>query len=91
MCVTSIGMFGGGGGFGIAVPPVHNFSVVIGGIAERPAIVDGEVVAREHLQLTLSFNHAIVDGAPAVRSAKELRELIESASLLDEPTTRSGR
>ena len=85
VCVTSVGMFGGGGGFGIAVPTAYNFTVVVGGIAERPAFVDGEVVAREVVHLTLSFNHAIVDGAPAARASRDLRELIESASLLDNP------
>lgn len=27
VCVTSVGMFGGGGGFGISVPTVHNLSI----------------------------------------------------------------
>jgi pyruvate/2-oxoglutarate dehydrogenase complex dihydrolipoamide acyltransferase (E2) component len=35
------------------------------------------------LSLTLSFDHDIVDGAPAARFAKDFKELLESAALLE--------
>jgi pyruvate/2-oxoglutarate dehydrogenase complex dihydrolipoamide acyltransferase (E2) component len=41
------------------------------------------VVPREFVDLTLSFDHDVVDGAPAARFAARLRELLESASVLD--------
>jgi pyruvate/2-oxoglutarate dehydrogenase complex dihydrolipoamide acyltransferase (E2) component len=80
--VTSIGMFGAGGGWGIPFQ-VHTLNVVIGGIVERAVFVDGSVVPREFVDLTLSFDHDVVDGAPAARFAARLRELLESASVLD--------
>jgi pyruvate/2-oxoglutarate dehydrogenase complex dihydrolipoamide acyltransferase (E2) component len=79
--ITSIGMFGVGGGWGIPFQ-VHSLNVVIGGIVERPAFVDDEVVPREFLDLTLSFDHDVVDGAPAARFTARLRELIGSAAVL---------
>ena len=75
--VTSVGMFsGGGGGFAVGPPDIHNLMITVGGIAHR----DG----REWLSVTCSFNHDVVDGAPATRFARRLKDLVESASLLDE-------
>jgi pyruvate dehydrogenase E2 component (dihydrolipoamide acetyltransferase) len=37
-------------------------------------------VARATLPLTLSFDHAVVDGAPAARFTETLRTLVESAA-----------
>ena len=39
---------------------------------------EGDLEAHEHLCLTLSFDHDIVDGAPAARFAQHLKELLES-------------
>ncbi len=75
--VTSVGMFGKGGAWwGI---PNANFAltVTLGGIAEKPGVVDGSIEIREYLCLTLSFDHAIVDGAPAARFGQQFKELIE--------------
>lgn len=41
--------------------------------------MDGRIEIREYLSLTLSFNHDVIDGAPAARFAQRLKELIESA------------
>ena len=81
--VSSIGMFGAGGGWGLPFQ-VHTLNVLVGGIVERPAIVDGQLVSRELVDLTLSFDHDVVDGAPAARFTAKLRELIESADGLVE-------
>jgi pyruvate/2-oxoglutarate dehydrogenase complex dihydrolipoamide acyltransferase (E2) component len=45
---------------------------------------DGQVEVREYLNLTLSFDHDIVDGAPAARFTMKLIELIELATVLEE-------
>jgi pyruvate/2-oxoglutarate dehydrogenase complex dihydrolipoamide acyltransferase (E2) component len=75
--VTSIGMFGNRGGWGIGLPNLHTLSMVIGGIAERPALVDGKVEVHEYLSVTLNFDHDLIDGAPAARFAQQLMDLIE--------------
>lgn len=74
--VTSIGMFGGGAGWGIGLG-AHTLGVAIGGIDEKPVVVDDAIEIREVVSLTLSFDHDIVDGAPAARFAKRLKEKIE--------------
>jgi pyruvate/2-oxoglutarate dehydrogenase complex dihydrolipoamide acyltransferase (E2) component len=80
--VTSVGMFGGGGGFGIGFPTPIALGLVVGGVSPRPRAVDGEVEIRDVLDLTVSVDHNVVDGAPAARFAADLRRLIESAELL---------
>ena len=76
VAITAVGMFGKGGGWGIPVAE-HTLMITLGGIAEKPAVVDGTIAIREYLSLTLSVNHDIVDGAPAARFAQRLKELIE--------------
>lgn len=39
----------------------------IGAVTERPAVVDGALVAARMLTCVLSFDHRFVDGAPAGR------------------------
>jgi hypothetical protein len=79
--VTSVGMFGMGGGWAVGIVPLHTLALTVGGIAVRPGLVDGRFEPREVLSLTVSFDHDIVDGAPAARFAKRLRELVEGADL----------
>jgi len=42
--------------------------------------VDDKIEIREYLNVTISFDHDIVDGAPAARFTQRLKELIESGS-----------
>ena len=81
--VTAVGMFGEGGGWGIPIP-LHTLNLTLGGIATKPVVVDGQIVPREMLSVTLSFDHDVVDGAPAARFAERLRGLIEGAFGLQE-------
>ena len=75
--ITAIGMFGTGGFWGIPVPN-HTLQITLGGIAEKPGVVDGQIAIREYLSVTISFDHDIIDGAPAARFAQRLKELVES-------------
>ena len=49
-----------------------------GGIGEKQVIVKGQMTVREYLRLTLNFDQEVVDGAPAARFTRRLKELIES-------------
>jgi len=75
--MTSVGMFGKGSGWAIPFG-VHTLDVALGGIAEKPGVVEGRIEIREYLCLTLSFDHDIIDGAPAARFTQRLKEIIES-------------
>ncbi len=75
--LTAVGMFGDGAGWGIPIP-TPSLMVTVGGIGERPRSVNGRITQREYLSLTISFDHELVDGAPAARFTRRLKELIES-------------
>lgn len=76
--LTAVGMFGKGAGWGVPPPCPTPLMVTVGGIGEKSVIVNGQVTSREYLSLTMSVDHEIVDGAPAARFSRRLRELIES-------------
>ena len=82
VAVTAVGMFAGGGGFGLTPPTMMSLEVVVGGMTRRPRAVSGQVEVRDILDLTLAVDHNVVDGAPATRFGAELRELIESAAVI---------
>ncbi len=50
----------------------------VGRIAEKPVVVQGQVVVRSMMNLCLSFDHRVLDGAPAARFLQRLKELLES-------------
>ena len=82
--VTAIGMFGQGKkgwGINLGFAPV---CIVIGGISEQPRLIDGKLVNREFLNLTVKVDHITVDGAPAVRFGNDLLNFIEDAYGLEE-------
>jgi pyruvate/2-oxoglutarate dehydrogenase complex dihydrolipoamide acyltransferase (E2) component len=80
--ISSIGMFGKHGGWGIGFLAYHTLGLLVGGIAEKPMAYKGKIALRDCLNLTLSFDHDLVDGAPAARFAQTLSELVENANVL---------
>jgi pyruvate/2-oxoglutarate dehydrogenase complex dihydrolipoamide acyltransferase (E2) component len=82
--ITSFGMFGNKNqaAWGIPLAGGATVAVAVGGIVERPCVRDGRLETREHLCLTVTFNHDIVDGAPAARFLKRFSELLKSGELI---------
>ncbi len=54
----------------------------VGRIIEKPVIRDGQVVVRKMAVLSLSFDHRLVDGAPAARFLQQVKRLVERPHLL---------
>jgi pyruvate/2-oxoglutarate dehydrogenase complex dihydrolipoamide acyltransferase (E2) component len=82
--VTSVGMFGGGAGWGIPITS-YTLALTVGGIATRPGFAPGGgIEPRELLSLTVSVDHDVVDGGPAARFIQRLKELLESGYGLPE-------
>ena len=79
--VTAIGMFGSKGGWAITMPN-FTLNIGVGGIAEKPGVLEGEITIREYLDLTVSIDHDIVDGGPATRFVESFRNNLEDADLL---------
>jgi 2-oxoisovalerate dehydrogenase E2 component (dihydrolipoyl transacylase) len=59
--ITNVGVFGVDGGTPI-INPGEAAILALGQAAERPWVVDGAVVPRTVCELTLSFDHRMVDG-----------------------------
>jgi pyruvate/2-oxoglutarate dehydrogenase complex dihydrolipoamide acyltransferase (E2) component len=83
--LSAVGMFGNGAGWGIP-PTIPSLCwITVGGIGRKREDVDGQVAVRDYLSLTVSFDHNMIDGAPAARFTQRLKELIESGyGLLDQ-------
>jgi len=88
--LTAVGMFGTGAGWGIPVE-YRTLGVTLGGVSEKPGVVAGQIAIRDYLCMTLSFNHAMIDGAPAARFTARLKDLIESGYGLDDFAVASGQ
>jgi pyruvate/2-oxoglutarate dehydrogenase complex dihydrolipoamide acyltransferase (E2) component len=93
VAVTAVGMFGSGPLWLVPLTGA-TVTVAVGAIAQRMARVDGVLQEREYLCLTVSFDHDIVDGAPAARftsrftqqlsSGEELRDCVGHIALQSE-------
>ncbi len=75
--VSSVGMFGAGSGWAIPVPN-HSLQLTLGGMGEKPGVVNHRIEVREYLSVTVSFDHDVIDGAPAARFTQRLKKLIEN-------------
>ncbi|HEV3439631.1 MAG TPA: dihydrolipoamide acetyltransferase family protein [Gemmata sp.] len=75
--ITNLGAYGVDAFTPIINPP--ECAILGVGRIERRAVMDGErVVGREVVTLSLTFDHRIVDGAPAARFLQTLAQLIEN-------------
>ncbi len=75
---TSVSMFSSMPGFilpYIGGPKAAAFAIGI--VVRKPVAVRGSVEVREIVNVTASFNHDLVDGAPAARFVNSLRSLVE--------------
>jgi pyruvate dehydrogenase E2 component (dihydrolipoamide acetyltransferase) len=64
-----------------AFTPIINLPEVailgIGQIKPRPFVVNNQLVVRDTVWLSLTFDHRIIDGAPAGRFLKRIKQLIQ--------------
>ena len=74
--VTNLGMFGIDAFTPIINQP-ESAILGIGRIVEKPAIFEGEVRKRKMMFLSLTFDHRIIDGAPAAEFLRDMREAVE--------------
>jgi len=73
--ITNIGPLGGV----FATPIINQPELAIVGlhtIKERPVVVDGEIVIRHMMYLSVSFDHRWIDGAEAARFMTDLVRLV---------------
>ncbi len=75
--ITNYGSLGGTYGVPIINPP--NVAVLgTGKIRELPRVVEGDIVPRKVMQLSVSFDHRVVDGAEVAEFMNTLIEYLEN-------------
>jgi pyruvate dehydrogenase E2 component (dihydrolipoamide acetyltransferase) len=76
--VTSLGAMGVD-----AFTPIINYpecaALGVGRIKRCPVVVGEQIVIRDQMTLSLTFDHRTTDGAPAARFLQTLSDLIENA------------
>ena len=64
--------------FTAVINPPEAGIVAVGSIVEKAVIVDGSVVARRRLRLTMSCDHRVIDGATGAQFLKTLKQMLEN-------------
>jgi len=81
VAVTAVGMFSKEPVWFIPHGPA-TVLLTVGSISKKVVEFEGQILSREHLCLTASFDHDIVDGAPAARFMNQLIETVKSGKFI---------
>ena len=68
--------------FTAIINPPEAGILAIGAVTEKPVVVDGNIVVRQRMRVTMSCDHRVIDGATGARFLQALRRLIENPLLL---------
>jgi pyruvate dehydrogenase E2 component (dihydrolipoamide acetyltransferase) len=79
--VSNLGMFGIHEFTAIINPPEAGI-LAIGGVEETPVAVDGQVVVRPRMRVTMSCDHRVIDGAQGSRFLATLRTMLEEPTAI---------
>ena len=74
--ISNLGMFDVDS-FTAVINPPESAILAVGSITPTPAVVDGQVVVRNRMKVTLSSDHRAIDGATAARFLQEVKRLLE--------------
>ncbi len=74
--ISNLGMFDVDS-FTAVINPPESAILAVGSITPTPVVVDGQVVVRDRMKVTLSSDHRAIDGATAARFLQEVKRLLE--------------
>ncbi len=63
--------------FQAIVNPPESAILAIGSILEKPVVLDGQVVARPRMTLSLSVDHRVIPGVPAAQFLQGVKRLLQ--------------
>ncbi|MGH7650250.1 MAG: dihydrolipoamide acetyltransferase family protein [Gemmatimonadaceae bacterium] len=75
--VSNLGMFGIDQFTAIINPPEAGI-LAIGGVEEKPVVIDGQLEVRQRLRVTMSCDHRVIDGATGAKFLQTVRRYIEN-------------
>jgi len=79
--VSNLGMYGLDDFTAILNPP-ESGALAVGKIADAPVAEDGKIVIRAIMALTLTYDHRVIDGAPAAMFLSRVKEYLENPYLM---------
>ena len=79
--VSNLGMFGLKAFTAIINTPESGI-LAVGAIEKTPVVVDDEIAIRPIMNLTLTYDHRVVDGAPAAQFLKQVKTYLENPCLM---------
>lgn len=79
--ITNLGMYGVEVFIPIINPPEAAI-IGVGKVIEKPVIINNEIKIKPIMYLSLSFDHRIVDGAPAAQFLQKVKQILEEDSEL---------
>ncbi len=79
--VSNLGMFGIDQFTAIINPPEAGI-LAIGGVEDKPVVVNGELQIRKRVRITMSCDHRAIDGATGAKFLQTLRRLVENPLML---------
>ncbi len=79
--ITNLGMFGIESFTAIINPP-ETAILAVGKMVDTPVVIDGQVVVRPMMNLTIGVDHRVNDGARAAKFLTELKSILENPYLL---------
>ena len=84
--VSALGMFGVDMFTPVINPP--NVAILgVGRLRDDVIVVDGSATTTKRLTLSLTWDHRVLDGAPAASFCKTIADLLAAPATLDAPTT----
>ena len=78
--ISNLGMFGIEQFIAVLNPPQAAI-LAVGATVDRPVAIDGEVVVRPMMTVTLTVDHRAVDGAPAAEFLRSVKSFLEDPAL----------
>ena len=78
--ISNLGMFGVQQFIAVLNPPQAAI-LAVGSVEDRPVAVDGEVVVRPMMTVTLTCDHRTVDGADGARFLEDVKAFLEEPGL----------
>jgi pyruvate dehydrogenase E2 component (dihydrolipoamide acetyltransferase) len=79
--ISNLGMFGIHEFTAIINPPEAGI-LAVGGIEDTPVVVDGQVMVRPRMRITMSCDHRVIDGAQGSRFLQTLKGMLEEPTAI---------
>jgi pyruvate dehydrogenase E2 component (dihydrolipoamide acetyltransferase) len=76
--ITNLGMYGVDMFIPIINPP-ETAILGVGRVTQKPVVVNGQIAIKPIMQLSLAYDHRIVDGAPAAKFLQRVKQILESS------------